>query len=242
MKRFFYLLFFCPGFILAQPTVSLCLDNTGSALELKIIPDAAFSGFVANIQFTIQSDDPSVSYGLPSGILAYIPMAKAGGTMTFGGSAYQKFTGFGTLSLSMLGDSWAAGDVITLFSIVPSNLAANYSIAIDSWASDNNGEYYVELDAIDKTGASSLCSSTLPVEGLNLNAAREADFGVALHWQTLRETQSQWFVVEKKRDQSPFEVIDSIRATGHSQDLREYRLLDMSPMGAQNQYRIKQVD
>lgn len=244
LMRVIYIFLFAllPLTIFAQPTVSLCLNNTGSALELKLQPDAAFSGFVANIQFSIKVDDPSVTFGSPTGILTYIPMAKAGSETVSGGSTYQRFAGFGTLSLSTLGTSWAAADVITLFSIVPSDLTASYSIAIDTWATDNNGAYYVELDAIDKTGTTSVCSSTLPVEGLSLAAKIAGPSAVHLDWQTLSETGNDHFVIEKSRDQDSFEAIGSIKAVGHSQTISSYQFLDQSPMGRKNQYRIRQVD
>ncbi|MFK7925808.1 MAG: T9SS type A sorting domain-containing protein [Bacteroidia bacterium] len=243
MKAFYIFLFaLLPLSSFAQPTVSLCLENTGSALELRIQPDAAFSGFVANIQFSIKVDDPSVTFGTPTGILTYIPMAKAGTETVSGGSTYQRFAGFGTLALSSLGTSWAAGDLITLFSIVPSDLTASYSIAIDSWTTDNNGAYYVELDAIDKTGATSVCSSTLPVEGLSLAAKIVSTSSVQLDWQSLSESGNDHYVIEKSSDQGTFEAIGKVKAVGNSQTISSYQFLDQSPMGRENQYRIKQVD
>ncbi len=239
---YIFLISLLPAVLAAQPNVNLCIENTGSALELKIQPDAAFSGFVANVQFTIQADDPSVTFGLPTGIQAYIPMAKAGTETAFGGNTYQKFAGFGTLALSSLGSAWASGEVITLFSIVPSDLTANFTIAIDTWATDNNGEYYIELDAVDKTGTVSVCSSTLPVEGLRLEAEAIGPNVVQLDWQTLSESGSDYYLIEKSRDHGDFAVLGRVEAAGYSQQLSLYQFQDDSEMGRHNQYRIRQVD
>lgn len=239
---YIFLISLLPGVVAAQPNVNLCIENTGSALELKIQPDAAFSGFVANVQFTIQADDPTLTFGLPTGIQAYIPMAKAGSETAFGGNTYQKFAGFGTLALSSLGSAWASGEVITLFSIVPSDLSANFTIAIDTWATDNNGEYYIELDAVDKTGTVSVCSSTLPVEGLTLEATALGPNSVQLDWQTLSESGSDYYLVEKSIDQAPFAVVGKVEAAGYSSQPRNYQFQDRSPMGLYNQYRIRQLD
>ncbi|MEM6346907.1 MAG: T9SS type A sorting domain-containing protein [Bacteroidota bacterium] len=242
--RIIYIFFLSllPAVLLAQPNVNLCIENTGSALEVKIQPDAAFSGFVANLQFTIQADDPTVTFGLPTGIQAYIPMAKAGSETAFAGNTYQKFAGFGTLPLSSFGSAWATAEVITLFSILPSDLTANFSIAVDTWATDNNGEYYIELDALDKTGSVSVCSSTLPVEGLALSAKAMALNVVQLNWQSLSESGSDYYQVEKSKDHGAFEVLARVEAVGYSQQPSFYQFQDRSEMGLYNQYRIRQVD
>lgn len=233
---FFLLCFF--GY--AQPTISSCVDASGPDLAITITPDGTFSGLVSNIQLTIRSDDPTVTFSAPTDILAYIPMAFAGGTTVSGGSAYQKFAGFGSLAMSAFGASWAAGVPVTLFRITPSDPSADFEVSADVWTTDNNGTYYVELASLDRTGT--ICSSIFPVEGLSFQAHKLPGRGATLSWQTVREENSAYFAIEKSLDGSLFEQIGEVEAAGFSEQPQTYAFMDEGQMAFETIYRLKQID
>lgn len=244
MKSFIYkiaaLLFFS-GLLLnawAQPTVDVCLRKTATKLEVVITPDAGFTGLVSNIQLTIRCSDTAVTYGTPGDLQFYCSMAKGGDVTVSGGLAYQKFGGIGFLTLTSLGTSWTAGSDIVLFSVVPSNLTPTFEIVNDAWTAANNGAYYVELNAIDKTGSIGTCGTALPIEGLQLDADKPGNDKVQLFWETEREEAGSLFILEKRASNNEFVPLAKINGTG----ALAYSYLDEGPMSQINYYQIRQIN
>ena len=83
-------------------------------------------------------------------------------------------------------------------------------------------------------------ASTLPIEMYDLKATCEQD-KVKISWQTLSETNSDYFLVEKSYNGIDYHVISEINAAGNSIDKLEYEILDHEPRSL-NFYRIKEVD
>jgi len=82
--------------------------------------------------------------------------------------------------------------------------------------------------------------STLPVTGLQTTAVRNNN-DVMVKWQTLTETNTSHFVVEKSIDGKNWEALGTVAAAGNSQFKKEYSLNDTKVTG-DNYYRIQQVD
>lgn len=80
----------------------------------------------------------------------------------------------------------------------------------------------------------------LPVTGLEASVQRSGDI-VSVQWQTLSESNTRNFVVEKSIDAVNWIAMDSATAAGYSQGLRLYHSIDSKP-GSTNYYRIKQTD
>jgi Secretion system C-terminal sorting domain len=80
----------------------------------------------------------------------------------------------------------------------------------------------------------------LPVTGLEASVQRSGD-NVAVQWQTLSESNTRNFIVEKSTDAANWVAMDSTTAAGYSQSQRLYHSIDTKP-GSINYYRIKQVD
>lgn len=82
--------------------------------------------------------------------------------------------------------------------------------------------------------------STLPVTGLQTTAIRNNN-DVTVKWQTLTESNTSHFVVEKSTNGKDWEAIGTVAAAGNSLFKKEYSLNDTKP-AADNYYRIQQVD
>jgi hypothetical protein len=165
-------------------------------------------------------------------------MAKGGDVTVSGGVVYQKFGGIGFLTLSSLGTSWTAGTDIVLFSVVPSSLTPVFEIVNDAWTALNNGAYYVELNAIDKTGSIGTCGTALPIEGLKLEADKSENDTVQLHWETEKEEVGSLFIIEKRGINNGFSTLDQVSGKG----TLTYNYLDEGPMSQVNYYQIRQIN
>lgn len=152
-------LFFASFTASAQVAVDIGLFNTApDTLEVRLRPDASFSGIVSNVVFTIRWQANS---GVNLGVIdesypeiAYIPMAKSGIEVDSNGFRYQVFAGFGFFPMSNFGAAWAAGQEVVLMRIPILNGTSFYEIVNDSWTGSisNNGEYFVSLGGINSTG------------------------------------------------------------------------------------------
>ncbi|PZR29704.1 MAG: hypothetical protein DI535_00940 [Citrobacter freundii] len=83
-------------------------------------------------------------------------------------------------------------------------------------------------------------SNTLPVT-LGYFKARPVEHKVELKWNTLSETGSRCFVIEKSRG-TGFQAIDSVIATGQSTVEKEYTGYDYAPSSGTSYYRLRIVD
>lgn len=242
MKNLIYIFFLTLATpVFSQPLVDICLNNTGTTLEVIITPDGSFQGVVSNIQFSIKSDNSAITFSSPVNSFGYISMAKAGGETTVASDVYHKFAGFGFVNMSFFSATWAANTPIVLCTITPSSLAATFTIADDGWTAVNNGDYYTELNGLEKTGIIGSCAA-LSVDGLTLTAQKADRQQVLLQWQTLAEYHSSHFELEKRTETGAFEVIQRQDAAGNSSAPLTYQHLDASPMSHTNYYRVREVD
>lgn len=81
-------------------------------------------------------------------------------------------------------------------------------------------------------------AALLPVQ-LESFTAGKAGTAVSLKWKSSLETNSKEFVVERSADGVNYSIVGTVAAKGIPS---EYSLLDASPVGGDNFYRLKQVD
>jgi hypothetical protein len=84
------------------------------------------------------------------------------------------------------------------------------------------------------------CSQILPVHYFNFTYFT-VNNAVKLQWQTAREINSNYFVIERSVDGINFSPIGKVNASGNSNLLKEYSFVDDAPLG-ENYYRLKEVD
>jgi hypothetical protein len=96
------------------------------------------------------------------------------------------------------------------------------------------------LNSFSEFGGGGGNNQPLPVELLSFNGACE-DGSVNLSWQTASEFNSSHFDVEKSRNGSEWQVIQTIPAAGNSNELLTYQAIDHANSEIQY-YRLNQVD
>ncbi|RMG16145.1 MAG: T9SS C-terminal target domain-containing protein, partial [Bacteroidetes bacterium] len=80
-----------------------------------------------------------------------------------------------------------------------------------------------------------------PVELITFYAEALAE-EVVLSWETVSETNNDFFTLERSRDTNHFEELAVIDGAGNSRDLRLYRYHDTAPLPGRAYYRLKQTD
>jgi hypothetical protein len=113
-----------------------------------------------------------------------------------------------------------------------------YIMLIDNW--NETGDTYSvnwQLNIADLS-----CDIiVLPIKLINFMAVREEEI-VALKWQTITETNSDYFYVERSPDGNNFETIGSLKAGGNSTETLNYVHYDKNAPPGMNYYRLKQTD
>jgi hypothetical protein len=168
MKRLLFLLLILPLLAGGQPLTDFAARAAGGKLELLLIPQGAFSGWATNLQFTLSwpSGGAAPSLSQPALAGSYLPIAPAGAPAERGGRLYQKYAGFGLVSLAQAGASWQAGDSIAVAQVGLPPGSPPYRVEQDAWVSENNGSIYVELNGVPVTGALSTSLEAQAAGGL----------------------------------------------------------------------------
>ncbi len=81
----------------------------------------------------------------------------------------------------------------------------------------------------------------LPITLLDFTA-RRTERGVQLDWQTLSETDNDYFILERSKDGRAFASIVRLEGAGSHQGLRSYTYLDEQPLSGRSYYRLRQTD
>jgi hypothetical protein len=84
-------------------------------------------------------------------------------------------------------------------------------------------------------------SSPLPVE-LTRFTAEAQDKGVALHWITASEKNSDYFEVQRSTNGELFSAIGKIKGEGTTSSVSTYLFTDRAPVAGVAYYRLRQVD
>lgn len=82
----------------------------------------------------------------------------------------------------------------------------------------------------------------LPVELVIFTASLTARQGVALHWVTASEKNSQYFAIERSADGTSFSTLRTVAAAGTTSARTTYNHTDEQPLFGTSYYRLRQVD
>lgn len=140
-----------------DPTVDIMLVNTWQGnVEVRLRPDGPFDGLVSTLVFTIRWDAASDAHlgniFQPSPVNSYIPLMKSDTELDDGGYRYQIFAGIGLQTMANIGTAWEGGVEYTIMTLLVTNGDTEFSIVNDAWTDANNGDYYVSLASLDRTG------------------------------------------------------------------------------------------
>ncbi|MBL7965055.1 MAG: T9SS type A sorting domain-containing protein [Flavobacteriales bacterium] len=141
----------------AQGRVDIGIYHNGDGqLEVKVRPQADFTGIFSSLVFTIRWDKSSnATLGQPTQdetVADYLSLMRSGGVHDAGTYFYQVYAGFG---FSRIGETkaWEAGKEYTIATI-PVTGAGEFHLVNDPWTREvaNNGDFYVSLGGVDQTG------------------------------------------------------------------------------------------
>ena len=82
---------------------------------------------------------------------------------------------------------------------------------------------------------------TVPVE-LASFTAEVIDGSIELNWQTITENNNAGFNIERKSENSDWQLIGYIQGNGTTTNVNNYSFVDASPFNGVNFYRLKQID
>lgn len=152
MKRIFtslILLFFIPQWASSQDIVDFGIAEGAQSgqVELRIRPNFDCSLYLTNMQFTVKW--PVVSgLSLNPGMTVFPYNLLSQGQFQDNGFYYHVFASTGGNNVSWLADSVY---VCATFDYTGAACSA-FEIAADAWTAANNGDYYIEINGLDKTG------------------------------------------------------------------------------------------
>lgn len=120
------------------------------------------------------------------------------------------------------------------------------SYTINNFSSTDNGTYTLRQTfpgggCVESTTINYTNCSTLPLEGLHLYATVQGSKS-SLVWETISESNTARFEIQKSKDASYFTSIGSTAAAGNSNSLRKYTFTDPNPGIGKVYYRIKAID
>lgn len=145
---------FAPLLMRAQlPIMDITMVYSGGQYEVRLKPDnGEYQGIFSSILFTVK-------WNAASGIIGeFTPSAEAisygviptisGDITTVNGTSYAIFAGFGFQTIS---PNWVAGQEI-LMGTFSDEGQTNFQLVNDAWTAANNGNYYLSLNGVDRTG------------------------------------------------------------------------------------------
>lgn len=95
--------------------------------------------------------------------------------------------------------------------------------------------------ALSNAEIASLASFLLPLKLGDFSAVKKTS-GTVLYWQTISETNTKSFVIERSADGSNFHTIGELNATGNSTQPVNYQFTDAAAQTSTVYYRLKMMD
>ncbi|MDX2361232.1 MAG: hypothetical protein QNK23_10525 [Crocinitomicaceae bacterium] len=153
----------------------------------------------------------------------------------------------GTPQAIVPGSPWHTGWVFYSFSYVATSayqyvtVGNFYTDAVTSTtvhysgANYSGGSYYFVDDLIVES------ANSLPVELIRFDVINQENSVISV-WQTVTETNNDFFTVERSGDAKSWTEVGIVDGAGNSQDLLDYSFRDYSPLAGRSYYRLKQTD
>jgi hypothetical protein len=122
------------------------------------------------------------------------------------------------------------------------NLVGNNTIILDSVAILGSTACKRAITLANTFSFTSSSASPLPVSLLYFDVRSSNDAKVYTQWATIQETQSAWFVLERRSGTGQWLEVGRLAAAFTSSELRRYELIDVNPLPGINYYRLRMVD
>lgn len=150
----------------AQPAVDITLVQLQpNRYEVRLRPDGDFNGFFASIVFTFRwttsmSGTLAEFVPTPSMMSIGIYPGISGDEVVSGSFTYAPFVAFGSNSLVATGQSWTAGQEVSMGTIDVIGGPVDLALVEDAWTAANNADYYVSLGGVGVEGGIYLSGPT----------------------------------------------------------------------------------
>lgn len=148
-----------PGLLRAQlPVVDITLVPLSTVqYEVRVKPDATFNGLFSSLVFTLRWPDASgvtLTEFLPTDEMIDLGIypAIAGDMVVADGYRYATHVAFGNSALVNEGQSWTPGQEVVIGTIDLVGGAALLEIVNDAWTGNNNSDFFISLNGVDRTG------------------------------------------------------------------------------------------
>jgi hypothetical protein len=216
------------------------VDNGATTLENGTSTSLLVTNFTGSVGTDIDTDNDGVADLIPWGAVIDAVAAEDGGT-------FQTYTfGVGVTIPRLFG----MGAPITAMALCNNSEVGSW-IGVELTGASNPGPYTFS-NAWNASGTDILsslsvqillpgCAQNLPVELSSFEASWKQE-DVLLEWQTLTETDNDYFLIEYSRDGIQFETIGRQEGAGTTQEPQFYAFLHQRPGAETNYYRLKQVD
>lgn len=224
--------------------VNIQLRNTGSNLEVWLMPTTATYTGLVSLTFTISWDAAyNVDLGTLTNVVATIPITVSGptgATLTNGSKKYRVYSASATSNTTVTSNTPLK--IMTVPVNIPGSVATgSFSISNDAYTTSNNFDYYFDVGGAEYTGiTSSIATSVpLPLELLDFTA-KEQNKTAFLTWKTATEAHLSHFDIERSADAKTWTKINQVKAA-HTEG---YASNDEKAFLQSNTvfYRLKMVD
>ena len=161
---------------------------------------------------------------------------------------FWRISGTGTTNVYNLNFSYVASELPGIPFNTPNYMwASAYSTTTNAWQPLTFGQtsspYQVNVPLATRNIHWALAAGTsyLPLEWGSI-AAEPSRKDVKIKWTTLSEKNTDFFTVFKSINNSDFIEIGSVAASGNSNELKHYSLLDLDAYAENSYYRVKETD
>ena len=128
------------------------------------------------------------------------------------------------------------------------NFDSNVLSSAASTNANDNGETPAGFPNTDIVGGepnwreATAGGAAAPIELLSFSAYSLPNGTVKIRWQTLTETNNDFFTLERSRDAETWEELAYVKGAGNSQETLSYQEIDRQPFLETSYYRLKQTD
>lgn len=151
MRQIFVPLLCAPFIASAQGQLDISLHQDINAVEVRVRPTSDFDGLFSSIVFTLRTTSGVTLGAVSNDALSGTHVAASGPTMADGDHQHQVYTGFGFTPFTELGIAWEAGAGYAVCTIAYEGVGT-IELVNDVTTSAHNGDYYISLNGLDRTG------------------------------------------------------------------------------------------
>jgi hypothetical protein len=218
--------------------ISLCPN--GNSFAVVIETDSSFNEVPSSLVFTVWAGGVNASFLPPVSLNPILSIEPAGSVYSVSGSSYQKYVMMGIGDLQSLGKSWGPGIMDTIALIYPQDLSLNYLIVNNTWTAENNGDFYAELNGVDKTGTIGFICNTILNPEITLEG-EAVDKINTLNWNATSMYQINHFRIERISNNGKYEEIQSIERPSPAFST-EFSYEDLNWLNPTSYYKVIAVD